>query len=121
MRRKAKPLPIHRRKSASKETSPSPQCWVLIFLVIAGINMAVFSFSVDHANQRYQPKVSLWTSSILSGFHKTAKLPPESDATTAEKGVIWKYRLPDGVEFSLMQMPTLHAVAAGTRYIAAHR
>ncbi len=133
MRRKVKKIATHRRKPASKQ--PSLLCWGLIFLFVSGINLAAFSLSaVDHARQTYQLEVIPRNISDGSDSYATAdrqhrlkyeilptKLPPDPDATTAEKGVLWKYRLPDGVEFSLMQMPTIHAVAAGTHYTAAHR
>jgi hypothetical protein len=139
MRRKLKSLAIHRRKSPSVSKETGPLCWGLTFLFVAGINIATFSlftteYSSTSSDQSYQPEFIIQNSSDVSDFHETAdrqhrsnhdilpsKLPPEPDATTAEKGVLWRYRLPDGVEFSLMQMPTIHAVAAGTRYTAAHR
>ena len=121
---------------ASKE--PGLLCWFLIFLLVAGINLAAFSLSsvdhADHADQSYQNEVIFRNNSHGSDFYETAdrqhllnydilptKLPPDSDATTADKGVLWNYRLPDGVEFSMIQMPTIHAVTAGTLYTAAHR
>ncbi len=133
MRRKSKLYTIHRRKPVS--TEPGPLYWGLTLFFVAGINMVVFNLSVmENAGQSHHLKTISRTNGNGSDFYQNdiqsyrlnhdilpTKLPPDSDATTAEDGVLWRYRLPDGVEFSLMQMPTSRAIIAGNRYTAAHR
>jgi hypothetical protein len=141
MPRRARIPAVHRRKPASKE--PGPLCWGLTLIFVSGINIAAFNLSVatvdhtEYTDKSLQPETISWNSSNSSDTYQRAestggrrptkyerlplKLPPDSDATTHEQGVLWNYRLPDGVEFSLMQMPTSQAVEAGHRYTAAHR